>query len=105
MATNLWQVTVVLDTPVAPDWTPTAGVMDPFPATTDEQTAWSQWLSTAMASGSTDGVQYSNTIGTFIRKFADEDTANSYINYVNTYMLPAHNLTSDKANITKEQLS
>jgi len=67
--------------PVAIGWTG-MGSMDPFPVPVHTTDAFSEFMYTSISQGKTDGIQYSTTLGTSIRKWVDEESANAYLDYV-----------------------
>jgi hypothetical protein len=67
--------------PVATGWTG-LGSMDPFPVPNYVSAQFEIFLHGLIDAGKTDGIQYSRTLGTLLRKWVDEESANAYLNYV-----------------------
>ena len=73
----------VFTAPIAPGWTGRASTdMDPFPVPEEVENQFVIFLYDLIDAGKTDGIQYSQTQGTLLRKWVDEESANAYINYV-----------------------
>lgn len=86
----------ILVSPVMPGYTGN-GSIDPFPLPHSAMQEFSNFVQDLVNKEKTDGIQYSVTLGTSIRRWADEETAMIYKNYVNSvfqaFEIPTENQT------------
>jgi hypothetical protein len=79
-----------------PDYIPPPGVMNPYEVSEQDTLTYETELTNWFSSGKTDGIQYSNEIGTSIRRWLDQESAQAYIDYtLNSIVFPYDVLPSE----------
>lgn len=80
------------------------GSVDPFPAPAYVMTEFADFISSLVDQGKTDGIQYSTTIGTSIRRWADEETCTLYKNYIDVHYMAAFEIPTEGQTYIVEDL-
>jgi hypothetical protein len=95
MAKLTKQTTLILNR-VDPDFITAPGGIDPMRFTTDESDAFVDMMTEMFITDKTDAVQYSTTIGTSIRRWVDQESAEFFINWVIANMWDPHGITAEE---------
>lgn len=64
-----------------PGYVPPPGVMNPYMVSDRDVIAYENMMDQWVSAQKTDGIQYSNEVGTSIRRWADEAAAQEYLDY------------------------
>ena len=83
-----------------PTYTPTPPLVDPYLIDEASGTAFGAQCQIWVDEGKTDNLRYSTTIGTIIRRWSDEVSAQDYVDYLIANLIHPFGVTDDQYTVS-----
>jgi hypothetical protein len=87
-----------------PKWDPNPGMIEPYEMAEEDHAAFLELLKAGVASGKTNGVQYSVTVGISIRRWADTAAVEEYRQFVIPTMMTKYGVPENAYTFTVEDI-